>query len=330
MIEDKIEPEEFFSLLEKLMNTPAAPFREHKVREVALSEIARRPGVAVKQDEWGNLLVSCENDPLGSHCVLCAHMDHPGFVDGKFLGSIHAGYLNAENRVIEHENGIGVWDLPAFEKCDQWIRGRACDDLVGCAVALATVFHHTRAGSKCNVHALLTVAEEVGLLGAALACDTEIIPAGSTVLSLETSPALSEKQFHSGCIVRVGDRRSVFDPLVTRALIDVAAEGNIKYQRCLMDGGSCEGTVFYDAGYQTGALCVALGYAHNQGPNHSVAMEYVSVPDTTAMLQLAIEASSSLAAAMARHPVQLKPMIEHAKKQIVLQREKFSAEKSSP
>jgi putative aminopeptidase FrvX len=332
MVESTIEPEEFFSLLEKLMNTPTAPFREHKIRNLVISEVARRPRVTVKEDQWGNLLVSYENSDHQGACVLSAHMDHPGFVDGEFLGSIASRYLNPDNRVAEYDTGIGVWDVPAFERCDLWIRGRACDDLVGCAVALATVFHHARAGSTCNVHALLTVAEEVGLFGAALACDAGTIPAGAVVLSLETSPALTEQQFHEGCIVRVGDRRSVFSPLVTKALVDLAALQGIKHQRRLMDGGTCEGTVYYDAGYQTGALCVALGYAHNQGPNHGIAMEYVSLTDTTAMLRLAIVAASDLQEMFTPQPPQpprLQAMIERAKSEVFLRCLKHPAEKSS-
>jgi len=315
MTEDQIESEEFFLLLEKLMRTPTAPFREHRVRALILSEVARRPRVSIKEDVWGNLLVSYLGGSYGHDCVFCAHMDHPGFVDGKFLGTMRPEYINGGNSVVDCGDGIGVWDLPAFEKSATWIRGLACDDLVGCGVALATVFHHARAESRCNAHALLTVAEEVGLLGAALACDAGTIPRGATVISVETSPALNMQQFHSGCIVRVGDRRSIFSPSVTRDLVDLAIGRNIIHRRQLMDGGSCEGTAFYEAGFNTGALCVALGNAHNQGVGQKTESEYVSTSDTIQMLRLAIAAAESLGTTQNPCPSPLGARIECAKRE---------------
>lgn len=315
MTENQIESEEFFSLLEKLMRTPTAPFREHRIRALVLSEVARRLRVSVKEDVWGNILVSYFGASSGHDCVLSAHMDHPGFVDGKFLGSMRPEYLNGGNSVVDCGDGIGVWNLPAFEKCDTWIRGRACDDLVGCSVALATVFHHARWESRCNAHALLTVAEEVGLLGASLACDAGTIPRGATVISVETSPALNAQQFHSGCIVRVGDRRSIFSPSVTRDLVNVATGRNIIHRRQLMDGGSCEGTAFNEAGFNTGALCVALGNAHNQGADQKTESEYVSTSDTIQMLRLAIAAAESFGTAHEPSPSMTESRIECAKRE---------------
>lgn len=294
MTDDQIESEEFFVLLEKLMRTPTAPFREQKVRETVTAEVAKVPKLSVRQDPWGNLLISHGGGNLNGGCVFCAHMDHPGFVDGAFLGSIRPEYLQKSNGVTQFDGGIGMWDLPAFERVDGWIRSRACDDLVGCGVALAAVFHHARTQSPYNVHALLTVAEEVGLFGAALACVGGLVPRDSTVISLETSPALSEAQFHAGCIVRVGDKQSIFSPSVTQSLLVAAGDCGIKHQRKLMDGGSCEGSIFWKAGYQTGALCVALGNAHNQGPAGKIAMEYVSEVDVIEMLRLAIATPSAI------------------------------------
>lgn len=291
MFKEQIESEEFFSLLEKLMGTPTAPFREHQVRELVVSEVSRWSHVSLKEDEWGNLLISYRHASAEENWIFCAHMDHPAFVDGEFLGSIRPEYLCSQNQTARYANGISMWDLPGFERRDGWIRGRACDDLVGCAVALATVFHHARNQTRCRVHALLTVAEEVGLYGAALACTGGLIPEKATLISLETSPALSESQFHSGCIVRVGDKRSIFSPSATRALIDAAIKRKIVYQRRLMDGGSCEGSIFYEAGHHTGAICVALGNPHNQGVDGKTAMEYVSESDVIEMLKLAIAAS---------------------------------------
>ena len=283
-----IEAQEFFVLLEKLMRTPTAPFREDGIRNCVREAVARVSGVCLREDRWGNVLVSYESAPESEKITFCAHMDHPAFVDGEFLGSIDPRYHNPNNAITLHPNGIGTWNLIPFERVNGTIVGGACDDLIGCAVAVGTVLHHARERTRCSVHALLTIAEEVGLYGAALAVESGLLSRQATVISLETSPALNPTQFHAGCIVRVGDRKTVFTPEITERLTDMSVRCGIAHQVRLMDGGTCEATVFQRAGFRTGAICVALGNPHNQGPSLSCAPEYVSESDTLAMLALAV------------------------------------------
>ncbi len=270
------------------MRTPTAPFREDGIRNFVREAVAKIPGVCLREDRWGNVLVSYETAPDAEKITFCAHMDHPAFVDGEFLGSINPGYHNPNNAITLHPNGIGTWNLIPFERVNGTIVGGACDDLIGCAVALGTVLHHARERTRSSVHALLTIAEEVGLYGAALAVQSGLLSQQATVISLETSPALDSTQFHAGCIVRVGDRKTVFTPEITERLTDTSVRCGIMHQVRLMDGGTCEATVFQRAGFRTGALCVALGNPHNQGPSLNCAPEYVSESDTLAMLELAI------------------------------------------
>jgi hypothetical protein len=82
-----------------------------------------------------------------------------------------------------------------------------------------------------------------------------------------------------------------------------------------MDGGSCEGTAFYEAGFNTGALCVALGNAHNQGVGQKTESEYVSTSDTIQMLRLAIAAAESLGTTQNPCPSPLEARIECAKRE---------------
>ena len=60
-----------------------------------------------------------------------------------------------------------------------------------------------------------------------------------------------------GVIIRVGDRTSVFDPAATAQLEDAAKAAEIKHQRALMQGGTCEATAYALYGYRTAAMCVA-------------------------------------------------------------------------
>ena len=176
---------------------------------------------------------------------------------------------------------IDSWQADALHDPRTWVKPAA-------AVAVGTVLHHARERTRCSVHALLTIAEEVGLYGAALAVESGLLSRQATVISLETSPALNPTQFHAGCIVRAGDRKTVFTPEITERLTDMSVRCGIAHQVRLMDGGTCEATVFQRAGFRTGAICVALGNPHNQGPSLSCAPEYVSESDTLAMLALAV------------------------------------------
>jgi endoglucanase len=84
----------------------------------------------------------------------------------------------------------------------------------------------------------------------------------------------------------------MFNDAETRALTTLAAENKIPHQRCLMSGGTCEATAYQLYGYQTAALCVALGNYHNCGPDTTIAPEYVSVDDVMGMVRLLIAAAT--------------------------------------
>ena len=89
-----------------------------------------------------------------------------------------------------------------------------------------------------------------------------------------------------GPILRVGDKTSVFDHVVTAELAAAAEDAKITVQRCLMSGGSCEATAFRLYGVRCGALCVALGNYHNCGPDERVESEYVSIDDVLGLVDL--------------------------------------------
>ena len=89
-----------------------------------------------------------------------------------------------------------------------------------------------------------------------------------------------------GPILRVGDKTSVFDQVVTAELAAAAEEAKITVQRCLMSGGSCEATAFRLYGVRCGALCVALGNYHNCGPGERIEAEYVSLHDMLGLVDL--------------------------------------------
>jgi putative aminopeptidase FrvX len=109
-------------------------------------------------------------------------------------------------------------------------------------------------------------------------------------------------------IVRVGDARSIFHPPLTDVLFRearalAAEDASFRFQRRLMDGGSCEATAFCAAGYRAGGLCVPLGNYHNMrgldGGRVGVGAEQVHVNDFASEVKLLVRLalrSSRLAA----------------------------------
>ena len=144
----------------------------------------------------------------------------------------------------------------------------ACDDLAAVAAALATLdILHKRKGMR-HVGVLLTVAEEVGFIGAIAACKNRSVPKSARLICLENSRSYAESPIGAGPIVRVGDRISVFDPKLTNLIsliMGAYAKKNPKYkwQRKLMPGGACEATAFSTYGYESTCLCLPLGVSNH-------------------------------------------------------------------
>ncbi|MDP9020209.1 MAG: M20/M25/M40 family metallo-hydrolase, partial [Actinomycetota bacterium] len=216
----------------------------------------------------------------------------------------HEGRLKgATARVVEgraEPGGFAMWRFPGFSVVHDRISGRVCDDLLGAAVVLCALDELARrqpAGAA--VWGLFTRAEEIGFLGALEAIRLRTVPAGARVLSLECSKALADAPQGAGVIVRVGDRTSIFDPGLTASLVRAAREvadahPGFRWQRKLMDGGTCEASVFCARGYRASGLALPLGNYHNgldRGPG--VGPEHVSVDDYLAGVRLATELALS-------------------------------------
>jgi endoglucanase len=219
---------------------------------------------------------------------------------------------------------FAVWELEDFSVRNGRIHARACDDLIGVASILATLIELKRRKARVNVLGALSRAEEVGFHGAlALAAgngqdlkqlfrlspsralnrnasstrnNPTILPSNSLIISLETSRELPGVKMGQGVILRVGDRASVFDSDASRFLAEVAADlgasrKNFRFQRALMSGGTCEATAYQEFGFQSAAVCIALGNYHNCGKANKIKAEYVSVQDGCSMVELLVEAA---------------------------------------
>ncbi len=172
--------------------------------------------------------------------------------------------------------------------------------MIGVAAILATLIAVKESKQTCWLLGAITRAEEIGFGGALALVSSRLVRRNALVISLETSREVPSVKMGDGVIIRVGDRSSVFDTQATRFLAEVAADCSKRdpgfiYQRALMPGGSCEGTVFAEAGFQTAALCLALGNYHNCGPRRRIAAEHVSLADAVSMVELLKSAALRMA-----------------------------------
>lgn len=184
-----------------------------------------------------------------------------------------------------------------------WRRGeliytKAADDLVGVFAILATAIERARGGQLQNFTGLLTRAEEVGFIGAIGHLQLGWLQKAKRpviCISLETSRTLPNAVLGKGPVVRLGDRRTVFDPDALNVLTQLATRLlSGRHQRRIMDGGTCEATAATVFGLPAIGLSIPLGNYHNQGfeggpdcrGKNGPAPEFVHVADIDGMLLL--------------------------------------------
>ncbi len=189
---------------------------------------------------------------------------------------------------------FGMWDIAPVKTNHRVIWSRACDDLAGCVALLAMLDELVQSRASVCVYAVFTRAEETGFHGAMGLMRSRVIPQSALVVSVESSKELPHAPMGQGPIIRVGDRAMTFDSRVTMFLEEVAArvartDRKFTCQRRLMDGGTCESTVFCHNGYRAGGVCLAMGNYHNMGPGEHIREEYVDVSDLQKAVQLFVE-----------------------------------------
>jgi len=142
-----------------------------------------------------------------------------------------------------------------------------------------------------DVRGLFTRAEEVGFVGAIAAARGGTLPRAARMVAIEASQALPHAPQGGGPILRVGDRTSIFDDGLTRWLARVATElagptgSRFRWQRRLMDGGTCESTAYQLYGLRCAALCVPLGNYHNMSERGRIAVESIRLSDLVGLVR---------------------------------------------
>jgi putative aminopeptidase FrvX len=190
----------------------------------------------------------------------------------------------------------GIKKVVGRDKRHYWLT-KAADDLVG-ACALLTAMVESRMPK--NVSLLLTRAEESGFHGTLHVLQSKILnPEKTKMISVETSAELPGAEVGNGPVVRLGDRSTLFDPLFVQWIQEQAtawraSNKNFKFQRRVMDGGSCEATAFNCYGFKVAGLSTPLVNYHNisslqgllAGQNGKPLPEAVSADDVEYLKEL--------------------------------------------
>ena len=208
--------------------------------------------------------------------------------------------------VVEHEPPLpAVFDLPDFAFEGDTIRMRAVDDLAGCAAILAALERLARDVTEAvDVYAVLTRAEEEGLLGARLMAEAGTLPRDTFVVSVESSAVIPGVSQGAGPVIRTGDAAFTFDAeaeqVLTAASERLAGRApEFRVQRQLMSGGVCEATAFAVNGYRATGLAFPLGNYHNATTHigdvdGGVDTEYIELSDFLGGVDLIAEAAAGV------------------------------------
>lgn len=206
-------------------------------------------------------------------------------------------------KIVELEDGagltpgdFGMWDLPLFRVRGKRLHATAIDDVMSVVVTLATLLTAKQRKMQTQLWGVFTRAEEVGFAGALVMARSRVIPRRALVVSMEMSKERPWARMGQGPVVRIGDKVSVFNGDGGYFLTEVARQlqqrdGRYQFQRALMDGGTCEATVFAMLKYPAIGLCLPLGNYHNIGPSGRPQTEYVDSGDLVGLLRLTCHAA---------------------------------------
>jgi putative aminopeptidase FrvX len=182
--------------------------------------------------------------------------------------------IGAKDKNEAEKMGVQVGDVVSFDTkfvriSDNVVLGKALDDRVGCAMMIETLRRLQKV--DCNVYAVGTIQEEVGLRGATIAA-FQVAPDVCIVLETTVAgdmPGVEEgkapAKMGEGPVVTVADAGLIAHPKVLRLLIDSAKEQKISYQLETGIRGSTDAAriSLSREGVPSGVISVATRYIHS-------------------------------------------------------------------
>ncbi|MHC3129462.1 MAG: M42 family metallopeptidase [Candidatus Bathyarchaeota archaeon] len=182
--------------------------------------------------------------------------------------------VGAKDKNEAEKMGVQVGDVVSFDTKfvrlgNDVVLGKALDDRVGCAMMVETLRRLQKV--DCNVYAVGTIQEEVGLRGATIAA-FQVAPDVCIVLESTVAgdmPGVEEgkapAKMGEGPVVTVADAGLIAHPKVLRLLIDSAKENKIPYQLETGIRGSTDAAriSLSREGVPSGVISVATRYIHS-------------------------------------------------------------------
>jgi putative aminopeptidase FrvX len=182
--------------------------------------------------------------------------------------------VGAKDKNEAEKMGVQVGDVVSFDTKfarlgTDVVLGKALDDRVGCAMMVETLKRLQKV--DCNVYAVGTIQEEVGLRGATIAA-FQVAPDVCIVLETTVAgdmPGVEEgkapAKMGEGPVVTVADAGLIAHPKVLRLLIDSAKENKISYQLETGISGSTDAAriSLSREGVPSGVISLATRYIHS-------------------------------------------------------------------
>jgi putative aminopeptidase FrvX len=202
--------------------------------------------------------------------------------------------VGAKNKEEAEKMGIQVGDVVSFDTKfarlgNGVVLGKAFDDRVGCAMMIETVKRLQKV--DCNLYAVGTIQEEVGLRGATIAA-FQVAPDVGIVLESTVAgdmPGVGEGEapakMREGPVITVADAGLIAHPKVLRLLIDSAKENSIPYQLETGIRGATDAAriALSREGVPSGIIAVPARYIHSPAA-------ILNIDDVDKAVQLAVAA----------------------------------------
>jgi len=182
--------------------------------------------------------------------------------------------VGARDKEEAEKMGVQVGDVVSFDTKfvrlgNDVVLGKAFDDRAGCAMMIETLKRLQKV--DCNVYAVGTIQEEVGLRGATIAA-FQVAP--DVGIALESTvagdtPGVGEGEapakMGEGPVVTVADAGLIAHPKVLRLLIDSAKENKIPYQLETGIRGATDASriAISREGVPSGIISVPARYIHS-------------------------------------------------------------------
>lgn len=187
---------------------------------------------------------------------------------------------------------VYVADLDTLGGNPDRVFGKAVDDRIGCALLVKLLASLQDAEFAGEIHAVITVQEEVGLRGAtvaahrvnpdlAIALDT--VPAGDTP-DINTNKELPI-HIGRGPVIQVlsggGPRGFLLNPSVKQFMVEMAEQAQVPYQLAVFSGGNTDASAMHLVrdGILSAALTMPRRYSHSP-------VEMLDLNDAVYALQL--------------------------------------------